>query len=160
MGGAFVILTIGILALPPEGLQDIVGPATVIDGDTIEINDQTIDLWGIDAPEFSQTCREPSGTDWPCGLYAMHILENLVGSAVVTCKPQGLSEDRVVVAICVIDARDLAWALVAFGFALDVPEISQGQYTEPQNQSAAVQAGIWSGSFTTPREWRATGRQR
>jgi len=147
MANPLIILTIGILALPPEGLQDVVGPASAIDGDTIEVEGQQVDLWGIDAPEVSQNCHEPAGDEWPCGLYAKHLLDNLIGSAVVTCVPQGLSPDRVLVAVCVIGARDLAWALVAFGFARDVPEISNGAYDEPQAQSAAVQAGIWSGSF-------------
>jgi len=160
MGSTFIILTIGILALPPEGLPEIAGPATVIDGDTIVVNEQPIDLWGIDAPEESQTCLDPAGAEWPCGLYAKHVLENLVGTAAVICEPQGLSHDRVLVAVCGIDTRDLAWAMVAFGFALDVPEISQGAYGEPQSQSAAVHAGMWSGSFTTPHDWRTAQKQK
>ncbi len=154
------MLAVGILALPPEGLEEIVGQAKVIDGDTIMVNEQPIDLWGIDAPEASQTCLDPAGAEWPCGVYAMQVLQSLVGEAVVTCDPQGLDQDRVLVAVCMIDSRDLAWAIVAFGFALDVPEMSQGAYAEPQTQSAGVHAGIWSGSFTDPREWRAARRQK
>ena len=44
-------------------------------------------------------------------------------------------------------------------FALDVPEISKGAYKEPESQSSSVHAGMWSGTFTNPREWRAANQQ-
>lgn len=37
--------------------EDLVGRASVIDGDTIEIHGTRIRLWGIDAPESDQLCR-------------------------------------------------------------------------------------------------------
>jgi endonuclease YncB( thermonuclease family) len=36
---------------------DMVGQASIIDGDTLEIHGSRIRLWGIDAPESSQLCR-------------------------------------------------------------------------------------------------------
>lgn len=160
MASVVIVVAVGLFALPPEGLEPVVGPATVIDGDTIAIEGQPIDLWGIDAPEDSQTCTDPIGAEWLCGLYATQLLKSLVDAATVTCEPQGLTQERVLVAICAVDRRDLGWAMVAFGFALDVPEISGGAYGAPQGQSAAVHAGMWSGTFTNPRDWRADHRNR
>ena len=40
---------------------DITGVATVIDGDTLEIHGQRIQLHAIDAPESSQTCLVDAG---------------------------------------------------------------------------------------------------
>lgn len=42
------------------------GTALVIDGDTIEINDERIRPDGIDAPESAQRCTE-DGHLYPCG---------------------------------------------------------------------------------------------
>jgi len=36
---------------------DLIGQASIIDGDTLEIHGARIRLWGIDAPESSQLCR-------------------------------------------------------------------------------------------------------
>lgn len=143
----FAIIAVGLLALPPEGLEDVAGEAVAIDGDTIAIGNRQIHLWGIEAPALERICRETGGAEWPCGLYAKQVLENLIAAATVVCAPQGLDQAGVIVAVCTIDGRDLAWAIVAFGFAVDVPEISGGAYREPQAQSAAVRAGIWSGTM-------------
>lgn len=86
MPGVVIAIAVGLLALPPEGLEPVVGPASVIDGDTIAIDEQPIDLWGIDAPESAQTCIDPDGAEWLCGLYAIRLLESPVGAVVVTCE--------------------------------------------------------------------------
>jgi endonuclease YncB( thermonuclease family) len=59
------ILSILILGPKPVALaDDLIGQASVIDGDTLEIHGSRIRLWGIDAPESSnlpkiRQSREP-----------------------------------------------------------------------------------------------------
>jgi hypothetical protein len=38
-----------------------------IDGDTLEIHGTRIRLWGIDAPESSQLCRDDESLQYQCG---------------------------------------------------------------------------------------------
>ena len=64
----------------PASAQDlIVGVASVIDGDTIEIHGQRVRLFGIDAPESSQLCVRPTGEGWRCGQQASLALADRIG---------------------------------------------------------------------------------
>jgi hypothetical protein len=47
--------------------DDLVGQASVIDGDTLEIHGTRIRLSGIDAPESTQLCRGDDSLQYRCG---------------------------------------------------------------------------------------------
>ena len=57
-------------------IHPIIGIASVIDGDTIEIQGQSIRFLGIDAPESSQWCRDASGQKVRCGQQAALLLDS------------------------------------------------------------------------------------
>src|SRR5947199_10136184 len=73
---------LGLAGLAATGLitqrraPDIVGPAQVIDGDSIRVAGIEIRLYGIDAPEFRQVCMR-GGHPWACGRAATSFLESL-----------------------------------------------------------------------------------
>ena len=50
------LLAISALSAHPA-LADIIGPATVTDGDSIKIDNKRIRIHGIDAPEAKQLCQ-------------------------------------------------------------------------------------------------------
>ena len=57
---------------------DMVGQASIIDGDTVEIHGSRIRLWGIDAPESSQLCRGEDSLQYRCGAQPRTILTLLL----------------------------------------------------------------------------------
>ncbi|WP_333924357.1 thermonuclease family protein [Bradyrhizobium sp. CCBAU 21362] len=74
--GLFVVLAT-LAAACPTAAHDIVGRASVIDGDTIEIHGTRIRLWGIDAPEHDQLCRGDDSELYRCGQKAAAALAGL-----------------------------------------------------------------------------------
>jgi endonuclease YncB( thermonuclease family) len=75
------------LALFPPSLahaESVEGTARIVDGATIEIKDQKIRLWGIDAPEAAQRCTE-GGALYPCVLDASWVLAKQIGRKLVVC---------------------------------------------------------------------------
>jgi len=49
-----------------RGAPTIIGPAAVVDGDSLTLTGTSIRLFGIDAPEGSQTCQRKDAL-WSCG---------------------------------------------------------------------------------------------
>lgn len=145
------------LTLPASaGGPSLVGRASVIDGDTIDIAGTRIRLHGIDAPESSQTCRDTAGKEYRCGQQAALALDvYLAQSRPTRCEPKGVDRYGRTIASCYRSTGDdvAAW-LVTSGNALDWPKYSKGQYAAQQKHAQDEHAGIWVGEFTPPWEWR------
>jgi endonuclease YncB( thermonuclease family) len=136
------------------------GRAHVVDGDTLDVAGERVRLYGIDAPELHQTCRDAGGDDYACGRAAARALENLVAGGRVTCTP--LDHDRYDrdVARCRRDARnageaqDLGEAMVRAGQAIELSRYSGGAYAGAEREARAARRGVWAGAFEEPAEWR------
>lgn len=62
------LLTIALILSPAvAGASDITGRASVIDGDTIDIQGVRIRFDGVDAPESRQRCLTSAGEAYRCG---------------------------------------------------------------------------------------------
>src|SRR5690349_18759823 len=84
-------LVLMLLLLSGEALaDDLVGQASVIDGDTLEIHGTRIRLWGIDAPESSQLCRGEDSLQYRCGAQAANDLDAFIARRPVNCVPLSL----------------------------------------------------------------------
>jgi endonuclease YncB( thermonuclease family) len=60
--------------MPNAFADDLIGQASVIDGDTIEIHGNRIRIFGIDAPESDQLCRNEESELYHCGQKASNAL--------------------------------------------------------------------------------------
>lgn len=159
---AAAILALLVGSIGAATATDIIGKASVIDGDTIEIHGERIRLWGIDAMESDQLCRDEDSTYYQCGRLAANALATLfIGiPRPVTCSPTGHDQYGRTVAVCFLGAPgpDIGKWLVANGLALDWPQYSKGQYAEEQRGAEKAERGIWRGSFVEPWKYRACRR--
>lgn len=130
----------------------IMGQATVIDGDTIEIHGQRIRLHGIDAPESRQLC-EKNGQEYRCGQQASLALADMVGQAVVRCQPNGVDRYKRIIGVCFKGDQDLNRWMVRNGWAVAYRRYSKDYVTDEESASSAG-IGIWAGQFETPADWR------
>ena len=136
----------------------IVGVATVIDGDTIEIRGQRIRLHGIDAPESSQRCIDASGEEVRCGQLAALRLDSLLRGK--NCQCQVLDTDRYgrKIAICAVGETNINEWMVAQGQALAYRQYSS-DYMQVEREARAARHGIWRYQFEEPWNWRKNRRK-
>jgi endonuclease YncB( thermonuclease family) len=154
--GLLIVLSIAVGAAAQDR---IVGIASVIDGDTIEIHDRRIRLFGIDAPESSQLCVRPTGECWRCGQQASFAFADRVGRAAVTCQPRALDRYNRVVAVCFKGNEDLNRWMVANGWAVAFRRYSL-DFVASETSARRNQINIWSGEFDMPWDWRARHHNR
>lgn len=142
---------VGVVGTP------IVGRASVIDGDTLEVQGERIRLFGIDAPETRQLCEDQSGKPYRCGQRAAFALSDKVGARPVSCQPTGKDRYDRIVARCSLAGEDLQAWMVRNGHALAFGRYSQ-DYRSHEYEARNRRVGIWTGNFEAPWEWRRRGR--
>ena len=130
----------------------LVGQSSVIDADTLEIHGTKIRLEGIDAPEASQRCGDPTG-EWACGQQAALALSEWIAGRSVTCHPKGSDRYQRVLARCFVGNDDMQAWLVSNGWALAYRQYSK-DYVAAETHAQAARAGMWRGDFVPPWEWR------
>ncbi len=136
----------------PAIAEDLIGRASVIDGDTIEIHGQRIRLHGIDAPESRQLCRK-DGREYRCGQQASLALADKIETRPVTCEQRDIDRYKRIVAVCRDGEEDLNAWMVLQGHAVAYRRYSK-DYIAVEEQARAERRGIWSGEFTMPWLWR------
>jgi endonuclease YncB( thermonuclease family) len=147
--GAFVfcVLALGLpVALASEPLS---GRAIVVDGDTLKLDGVPVRLFGIDAPERNQTCRDSRGADYRCGVRATDALASRLGDRIVRCEPRERDHYDRIVAVCFAGNTDLNGWMVAQGWALAYRRYSR-DYIATEDVARAGRKGLWNGTFEKP----------
>jgi endonuclease YncB( thermonuclease family) len=154
--GTIALWGMGLLTTPVLSESALIGRATVVDGDTIEIHGERIRLNGIDAPETAQRCRDAKHSVYQCGTVAAEALDKfLAASRPVRCA--FVERDRYgrFVGDCYrAGGSSAAVYMVRNGFALDYAKYSHGKYASQQAKAKQDRLGLWAGEFTPPWQWR------
>lgn len=142
------------LSASPAALQaqTTVGTAVAVDGDSLDFDGQRIRLFGIDAPERTQTC-DRDGKTWPCGEAAAGKLQSMIEGRQVVCRGRGNDQYGRAVAVCEAGGGELNRLMVAQGWAVAFREFS-ADYIADETRSKAGRTGIWDSTFMLPGDYR------
>jgi endonuclease YncB( thermonuclease family) len=128
-------------------------------GDTLEIRGTRIHLWGIDAPESDQLCRNDGSEHYRCGQKGASDLDAFIARRPVECVEVDRDQYGRAVAVRNVAGIDFAYWLVRNGDALDWSRYSKGDYAAAQGEAKRADRGRWTGgSFVEPWRYRACRR--
>lgn len=153
---AFVLIILAFAPIPSVA-ADLVGHASVTDGDTLSMGATKIRLYGIDAPESGQSCKSASGQEYDCSGIATRALRALVNGRDITCEAKDTDQYGRTVAICRVGQLDLGSRMVEQGHALAFRHYAL-DYVVQENHARLAKRGMWSGAFQPAWEWRAAQR--
>jgi len=135
----------------PEQLT--AGAVRVLDGDSLRQGGEEIRLFGIDAPEHGQSCRDERAREWPCGREAARQLRRLIDGRKVDCRGRERDRYRRLIAVCTAGAVEANAWMVREGFAVAYRRHA-GDYLDEEAEAHAARRGLWRGTFTPPEQWR------
>jgi endonuclease YncB( thermonuclease family) len=150
----------------------------IIDGDTVRLRDgsRIVDtrLFGIDAPEDKQSCRNAIGASYNCGLAATVHLAELIGAVTepcqsermhglcvraarsVVCQVMDLDRYSRVVARCTVGDTDINRQMVVDGWARAYACYSH-DYVTVEAIARSQRRGQWAGTAEDPATVRHPG---
>ena len=131
--------------------KEIYGNARIIDGDSVEINNEKIRFLGIDAFEKKQECIRKDGTKYKCGEAAISNLLMIISGQPVRCVTKKKDHYKRWLATCYIGTLDINENMVLYGNAFSY---MSKKYKTAENEAKKVSAGAWAGEFIFPWEWR------
>lgn len=133
---------------------DFSGTIRVIDGDTFQVGDTRVRLFGIDAPENGQPCVAAQGRQMDCGDWVTEQIAALYDGRRATCT--AIEKDRYdrTVATCAVRGQDVGAQIVSDGLAWAFLRYSDA-YALDEKAAAVAERGIWQFEIENPATFRA-----
>lgn len=155
LAGALVLVALGRPDASEPRPEVLTGVVRITDGDSIRLDGHAtrIRLFGIDAPEDRQTCRNEHGVDWACGEWVTLQVRARFEGATATCEHRDTDRFGRMVAVCRVAGRDINEEIVRQGWAVAYRQFSV-DYVAAENDARAKGAGLWSHAFTEPALFR------
>ena len=135
-----------------EDVKNIYGKPIVIDGDTINLNNQVIRFSGIDAPEYDQICINGEQKIY-CGMFSIMLLTKKIGNETPKCISEGKDAYKRTLAECFINGESLSAFLVRSGYAFAYRKYSK-KFIKDEEFAKENKLGIWSLEFEYPWDFR------
>lgn len=126
---------------------------TIVDGNTMLLEDKTYRLWAIDAPDPEQSCAH----NWRAGQEAAMALARMIDGKTIECREKGRDREGRTVAQCTADGADLGASMVRAGMAWADMSVSKA-YVVEEAKAAAAYVGVHAHHCKTAWDWRAKNR--
>lgn len=140
-------------------LPTFTSPVSVVTADTLNVQGYKVKLYGVAAPEISQTCADRRGASYNCGQQAALWLSSWLMTNPVTCHVIREYDDGSMVAACSLGQYDIGAALVNAGWAVADPK--EGKIYIPYEENAHQKRnGLWQGKFYKPWDWQAIKKRK
>ncbi len=137
------VLTPAVMLCAPLALAEsnLMGQATAVAGDALQISGRTVRLSGIDAPAPETLC-EGKITRWPCGAHSRAALAKLIDDAEVECRTEPPDETLVLRGTCRLAGADVGESQLRKGWARTTHE-SPRTYVAAQRAAREERRGLW-----------------
>lgn len=152
LGFTLALLMTPALAAAARAGDEVSGPARVLDADILIIDKQRVILWGVDAPERSQTCGA-DGKLWGCYDAARRALELLSGRGEVRCTLTGEPDPfNRRFGVCMAGDEDIGAELIRQGLALAYSDQTDA-YEAIQLEAITAGVGLWQPGVVFEEPW-------
>ena len=141
----------------------------VTDGDSLRFGKEKIRLFGIDAPEIKQMCKNEFSENYSCGEEAKKYLNMYIQSAAeikkkIYCYYSERDRYNRILGECFwgnpeetrgfgSSAININYFMVLMGHAVAYLRYSD-KYSEAEKGAKAIKSGLWQGKFDLPEDWR------
>ena len=141
--------------LSPNQYPEISGHPKVLSGSVLILDGIKIKLFGIEAPEPTQTCENKYGNSYICGKESIIWMRNWLNHKNIRCRLLSQIQNGWTTGICFSDdgQYDVAAAIVGAGWAVAYTEHTQ-IYIPYEQKAAEEKRGLWAGRFYKPWDWR------
>lgn len=130
-----------------------VTPSGVVTGSHLQFDNETVQLYGIDAPFGNQTCKNATGLTYNCSMISQQKLSELVNGKQLTCTDKGKGKNGHRLVSCSVDGDDLAALMVRSGWAVADRDVTN-TYVSDEKSAHDHKIGLWAGKFQAPWVWR------
>jgi endonuclease YncB( thermonuclease family) len=127
-----------------------------IDGDSFKAGSVEVRLYGIDAPEYRQTCSDGNGQQ-PCGRMALDALSKLIRDRDIACTVVDRDRYGREVSVCRDGVLEVNREMVRLGWAIAYRKHAL-DYVKAEREAKLAKRGIWAWRFEMPETYRNNQR--
>ncbi len=131
----------------PERIQGRVD--AVYSGYLFGMSGHYVKLYGIDAPDLKQKCRDKRGADYDCGHESKIHLERLILGKNLDCQIAGGDYRENYIATCTVQGVDVGVGMVTTGWAV-ADRRASAVYIPYEEEAHRKRLGLWAGKFVAP----------